>query len=309
MAQQHPASVYGGQAVIEGVMIRGRHVYSVAARHPDGGIRTVLRPGDVPTWSASRWRRVPFIRGTLVLSESLVIDGMKALTYSSQVAAGEEADEKPIPPWALALTIAFSLGLGIAFSSSSAPLIGTHFAVDRYTDNSILSNLAEGGLRLLIFFVYLGLVGLMPSIKRVFAYHAAEHMSVHAHEASQPLDNEHVRMFPAAHPRCGTAFLLTVMIVSILVFATLGTPDLPLRIASRIILIPVVAGISYEVIRFNAAHSGNALVRLAAAPSLLLQSLTTRPPQDDQIEVAITAMTTAIEGDAAAEAAAAAAAA
>ena len=305
MAQQHPASVYGGQAVIEGVMIRGRHVYSVAARHPDGGIRTVLRP--VPTWSASRWRRVPFIRGTLVLSESLVI-GMKALTYSSQVAAGEEADEKPIPPWALALTIAFSLGLGIALFFV-APLIGTHFAVDRYTDNSILSNLAEGGLRLLIFFVYLGLVGLMPSIKRVFAYHAAEHMSVHAHEASLPLDNEHVRMFPAAHPRCGTAFLLTVMIVSILVFATLGTPDLPLRIASRIILIPVVAGISYEVIRFNAAHSGNALVRLAAAPSLLLQSLTTRPPQDDQIEVAITAMTTAIEGDAAAEAAAAAAAA
>ena len=175
--------------------------------------------------------------------------------------------------------------------------------IDRFTDNSILSNLGEGVLRLAIFFAYLLLVGLMPSIRRVFAYHAAEHMSVHAHEASLPLDNEHVRMFPAAHPRCGTAFLLTVMIVSIIVFAMLGTPDLPLRIASRIVLIPFIAGIAYEVIRFNGRHSANALVRMLTVPSLLLQKLTTRPPNDDQIEVAITAMNAAIEGDAAAAAA------
>jgi uncharacterized protein YqhQ len=300
VAHEQPASVYGGQAVIEGVMIRGRHVYSVAARHPDGSIRTVMRP--VPPWSTSRWRKIPFVRGTLVLGESLVI-GMRALTYSAQVAAGEETDDEPIPAWSIALTIAFSMVLGISLFFV-APLLGTHFIVDKYTDNSILSNLAEGGLRLAVFFAYLGLIGLMPSIKRVFAYHAAEHMSVHAHEASLPLDNEHVRLFPAAHPRCGTAFLLTVMIVSILVFATLGTPDLPLRIASRIVLIPVIAGIAYEVIRFNAAHSGNMLVRMLTVPSLLLQNLTTRPPQDDQIEVAITAMNTAIDGDTAFEAAA-----
>jgi uncharacterized protein YqhQ len=295
---QEAASVYGGQAVIEGVMIRGKHVYSIAARHPDGSIRTVLRP--VPDWSTSRWRRVPFVRGTLVLGESLVI-GMRALTYSAQVAAGEEEDEQPIPAWTLALTIAVSLALGIGLFFVT-PLIITASVVDRVTDSSILSNLAEGVLRLLIFFAYLLLVGLMPSIRRVFAYHAAEHMSVHAHEASLPLDNEHVRMFPAAHPRCGTAFLLTVMIVSILVFAVLGTPDLPLRIASRIVLIPLIAGIAYEVIRYNSRHGDNWLVRMGTVPSLLLQNLTTRKPDDDQIDVAIKAMTTAIEGDGAVEA-------
>lgn len=305
MAHQHTpnASVYGGQAVIEGVMIRGLHVYSVAARHPDGTIRTILRP--VPKWAVNKWRRIPFVRGTLVLAESLAI-GMKALTYSAQIAAGEEEDEQPIPAWSLALTIALSLGLGIGLFFV-LPLIITHGAIDRFIDavlptvgsglRSILSNTGEGILRLLIFFAYLGLIGLMPSIRRVFAYHAAEHMSVHAHEANLPLDKEHVSMFPAAHPRCGTAFLLTVMIVSIIVFVFLGTPDLPWRVASRIVLIPAIAGISYEVIRFNAKHSGNALVRLGTVPSLALQKMTTRKPDDDQIEVAIAAMNAAIQGD------------
>ena len=221
---------------------------------------------------------------------------MRALTYSAQIAAGEDESDEPLPAWSLALTIALSLGLGISLFFV-LPLIITHYGIDRIVDNSILSNLGEGVLRLLIFFIYLGLIGLMPSIKRVFAYHAAEHMSVHAHEAKLPLDNEHVRMFPAAHPRCGTAFLLTVMFVSIIVFALMGTPDLPLRILSRIVFIPVIAGISYEVIRFNAKHSSNALVRMGTVPSLMLQRLTTRKPDDDQIEVAITAMTAAIEGD------------
>ena len=294
--QQH--SVYGGQAVIEGVMIRGRHVYSVAARHPSGIIKTVTR--SVPTWSVNRWRRIPFIRGTLVLSESLVV-GMRALTYSAQVAAGEdENDDEPIPPWTLALTLAISLGLGVGLFFI-LPLLLTAGFIDRFTDNSIISNTGEGVLRLVIFFLYLGLVGLMPSIRRVFGYHAAEHMAVHTHEALLSLENKNLRLFPAAHPRCGTAFLLTVMIVSIIIFAFLGTPDLPLRIASRIILIPVIAGVAYEVIRFNAAHSGNALVRAGTLPSLALQALTTRPPDDGQIEVAIAAMSAAIEGDAAVE--------
>ena len=286
-------AVYGGQAVIEGVMIRGQHVYSVAARHPDGSIRTIMRP--VPTWAVNKWRKIPFVRGTLVLAESMTI-GMRALTYSAQIAAGEEEDEQPLPWWSLALTIALSLGMGIGLFFV-LPLIITHQGIDRYTDSSILSNLGEGVLRLGIFFLYLIAVGLMPSIKRVFAYHSAEHMSVHAHEAQLPLDPEHVRMFPAAHPRCGTAFLLTVMIVSIIVFVMLGTPDLPIRIASRIVFIPIIAGISYEVIRFNARHSGNALVRMGTVPSLMLQRLTTRKPDDDQIEVAITAMNAAIQGD------------
>jgi uncharacterized protein YqhQ len=295
MAQE--AYVYGGQAVIEGVMIRGRRVYSVAARHPDGSIRSILKP--VPTWSTSRWRRVPLVRGSLVLGESLVI-GMKALTYSAQVAAGDEENDEPIPMWTMALTIAFSLGLGIALFFI-APLLITTNAVDRFFENAIVSNLAEGLIRLVIFCVYLWLVGLMPSIRRVFGYHAAEHMSVHTHEHALALKPDNVKEFPAAHPRCGTAFLLTVMIVSILVFAVLGTPDLPLRIASRVFLLPVIAGIAYEVIRFNARHTDNMLVRWSTVPSLLLQKMTTRPPEDDMIEVAITAMTLAIEGDVAAD--------
>ena len=303
MGQAHrQRSAYGGQAVIEGVMIRGRRVYSIAARHPAGSIKTVVRP--VPSWSVNRWRRVPFIRGTLVLSESLVV-GMRALTWSAQVASGEnEDDEQPIPPAALAVTLALSLSLGVGLFFV-LPLLITAGFVDRFTDNSILSNTAEGVLRLLIFFLYLGLIGMMPSVKRVFGYHAAEHMAVHAHEANLPLEGPNVRRFPAAHPRCGTAFLLTVMIVSIIVFAFLGTPDLPWRIASRIVLIPVIAGVSYEIIRLNAAYGANAIVRAMSLPSLALQSFTTRAPDDGQIEVAIAAMTAAIEADAQADAAAA----
>ncbi|MBM3939521.1 MAG: DUF1385 domain-containing protein [SAR202 cluster bacterium] len=301
MAQQQQFT-YGGQAVIEGVMIRGRHVYSVAARRPDGTICTELN--HVPVWGAGSWRKIPLLRGTLVLIETLVV-GMKALTFSAQIAAGEEGKEndKPIPAWSLALTIALSLGLGIGLFFV-LPLVITHSLVDRFVSNSVASNFTEGVLRLLIFIAYISLIGMMPSIRRVFAYHAAEHMAVHAHEHRLPLDTANVRKFPAAHPRCGTAFLLTVMLVSIVVFALLGTPALPLRIASRILLIPLIAGVSYEVIRFNARHEANALVRLLTLPSLAMQKLTTRPPDDQQIEVAIAAMNTAIEGDRSATAAA-----
>lgn len=288
--------VYGGQAVLEGVMIRGERIVAVAARRPDGVIRTTTFP--VASWVTGRWRRVALVRGTLILFESLII-GMRALTFSAQVSAGEEGDDEPIPWWSLALALTASLGLAIGLFFV-APLFLTAGVVDRFTDSSILSNLAEGAIRLGIFLAYLGLISLMPTIRRVFAYHAAEHMTVHALEAKLPLDTANVRLFPAAHPRCGTAFLLTVMIVSILVFALLGTPDLPLRIASRIVLIPVIAGISYEVIRFNARHSSSWFVQVLAAPSLALQRLTTRPPDDDQIEVAIKAMHTAVEGDRAA---------
>ncbi len=298
MANEHDHShvnphAYGGQAVIEGVMIRGERVVSVAARRPDGTIKTTSYP--VPIWVTGRWRKIAFVRGTLILLETLVV-GMRALTFSAQVAAGEDDNDEPIPFWTIALTLLTSLGLAVGLFFV-LPLVLTASVVDRFVDSSIVSNVAEGVIRLAIFFAYLGLISLMPSIRRVFAYHAAEHMTVHTLEASLPLEPANVRLFPAAHPRCGTAFLLTVMIVSIVVFALLGTPDLPLRIASRIVLIPVIAGIAYEVIRFNGKHSGNSIVRMLSGPSLALQSLTTRPPDDDQIEVAIVAMRTAIDAD------------
>ena len=289
MAQQQ--FFYGGQAVIEGVMIRGRRVFSVAARSPEGEICTIAH--SIPSLYTGPWRRVPLVRGTIVLLEMLVM-GIQALTYSANVAAG--GGETPISKWTIALTIALSLGFGIALFFVF-PLLVVERAVDRFTDSSIVSNLAEGVLRLIIFLAYIKLIGLMRDIRRVFAYHAAEHMTVHAQEAQVPLDTSHIRRFPRAHPRCGTAFLLTVMVVAIIVFTMLGTPSLQWRLLSRILLIPVIAGLSYEVIRFSGAHAGSRLVKLFMAPSLALQALTTRPPDDDQIEVAISAMQTAISAD------------
>ena len=286
--QQH---FYGGQAVLEGVMIRGKRNFSVAARSPEGDICSVAHA--IPSIYTGRWRRIPLIRGTIVLVEMLVM-GVKALAYSANIAAGGQ--EAPISRWAVATTIAISLvfGLGLFFV---LPLIAVDRGFDRFIENSVLSNLVEGALRLVIFLIYIKLIGLMGDIRRVFAYHAAEHMTVHAKEAQLPLETEYVRRFPAAHPRCGTAFLLTVMIVSIILFTVLGTPSLQWRLVSRIVLIPVIAGISYEVIRFSGAHAGNSLVKVLMAPSLALQAMTTRPPDDDQIEVAISAMQRAIEAD------------
>jgi len=289
MAQQR--FFYGGQALIEGVMIRGQRVYSVAARAPTGEICTFVYP--IPSWYTGRGRRIPLIRGTLVLLETLII-GLRALTLSAHIAAGEE--ETPATRWAIALTMIPAMAFGIALFFV-VPLLAVEQGVDRFTDSSILSNLAEGFVRLLIFLGYVKLIGLMKEIRRVFAYHAAEHMTVHASEANVPLDAAHVRQYPAAHPRCGTAFLLVVMIVAVLVFALLGTPPLLWRILSRIVLLPVIAGISYEIIRYSGSHQDNVLVKLMMAPSLLLQAMTTRPPDDDQIEVAISAMQTAVAAD------------
>ncbi len=282
---------YGGQALIEGVMIRGRQSYSIAARRPTGDICTLSYP--IPNWYLGRWRRVPFVRGTLVLLETLVM-GMRALVLSAHIAAGE--DESSVAKWAIALTIIPSLAFGIALFFV-VPLLAVEAGVDRFVDSSILSNVTEGVVRLVIFLAYVKLIGLMHEIRRVFAYHAAEHMTVHAQEANVPLETPNIRQFSAAHPRCGTAFLLVVMLVAIVVFALVGTDPFWWRVLSRIVLLPVIAGISYEVIRFSGAHRTNALVKLVMAPSLMLQAMTTRPPDDDQIEVAIAAMQTAISAD------------
>ena len=293
MAEQ-PRTTYGGQAVIEGVMIRGREYYSLAVRCPDGNIFHYNE--RLNTAFTGPVRRIPFLRGVLVLLETLIL-GIKALNRSASLAsADEQGNREEIPNWMLAGTLAISLILGVSIFFI-LPLLAVRLA-DPYIESDLVSNLIEGGIRLIILVGYVGGIGLMKDIKRVFAYHGAEHMAVHAHEAGLPLTVANVRKFDTPHPRCGTAFLLTVVLVSVVVFAFLGRPDFEWRIISRVLLIPVVASISYEFIRFYGAHPTWPIARVMSLPGLWMQRLTTRQPEDDQIEVAITAMGAAVAADA-----------
>ena len=282
--------VYGGQAVIEGVMIRGRDHYSLAVRKLNGEITTVS--SRLSTLYTGRLRSIPLIRGVIVLLETLII-GIQALSRSANMALEEEGQELSGWSMAIMLTISLTLGIGLFFI---APLFAIR-SLDSMIESDALSNLLEGILRLAVFLAYILLIGRLPDIKRVFAYHGAEHMTVHAQEHDLPLDVEHVRRFPTAHNRCGTAFLLVVMVVAIAVFTFIGRPSLPVSVASRIVLVPVIAAISYEIIRLSGAHAANPLVKFIVYPSLALQSLTTRQPDDAQIEVAIRAMEHAIAVD------------
>ncbi len=286
---------YGGQAVIEGVMIRGRRFVTVAVRRPNGLIRSHCEP--LSQIYTGRWRRVPLVRGVIVLAETLAL-GIKALMFSANVALEEpdqreEKQELSSLATGGMLAVSLAIAIGIFFI---VPLLITR-AMDDVIGSAVLSNVAEGGIRLVIFLAYVYLMGLMPDMRRVFAYHGAEHMTIAANEHARPLTVESVRPFPKEHPRCGTAFLLVVMVVAIATFAFLGRPDLWLRIGSRVLLIPAIAAVSYEVIRFNAAHERHPLARMAIVPGLLLQRLTTRRPDDRQIEVAISAMQEALRAD------------
>jgi uncharacterized protein YqhQ len=223
--------------------------------------------------------------------------GVKALHLSASMAISDQQKGagEDMPGWVLGTTLAISLTLGIGIFFI-LPLLLVRVA-DPFIASDLVSNIVEGLLRLAILVGYVWAIGFMKDIKRVFAYHGAEHMAVHTYEAGLPLWVDNVRKFGTPHPRCGTAFLLTVMLVSIVVFAFLGRPDLEWRILSRILLIPVIAGISYEIIRFSGTHQTWWIAQVLAWPGLLLQLLTTRPPDDSQIEVAITAMETAIAAD------------
>lgn len=285
---------YGGQAVIEGVMIRGRGHFSIAVRRQDGSITHSHEP--LSTLYTGRMRRAPLVRGVLVLIETLML-GVKALHRSASMALQDQqaGEAEEVPGWVMSATLVVSVGLGIAlFFLLPLLLVG---AIDSAITSDLTSNLIEGVLRLVVLLAYIGGIGFLRDIKRVFAYHGAEHMTVHAYEAGLPLTVENVRKFGTPHPRCGTAFLLTVMLVSIVVFSLLGRPPMELRILSRIVLIPVIAGISYEVIRFSGAHQKDWVGQLLAYPGLLLQRMTTRKPDDSQIEVAICAMEAAMAAD------------
>lgn len=269
----------GGQAVIEGVMMRGPKLTATAVRDPQGEIQVEANPVNSITERFPILKK-PMLRGSVSLVESLII-GMKSLSYSAQM-AGEE-DEK-LTDRELAGTIVFALVLAsvlfIAIPTGAAKLF------HGITEDPFVLNLMEGFLRLAIFLLYIWGISRMKDIRRVFQYHGAEHKTIHCYEAGLPLTVENVQKFSRLHPRCGTNFLLIVMLVSIFVFAFLGWPSLWERIASRILLLPVVAGISYEIIRL-AGRSQNAIVQTAIKPGLWLQYLTTRPPEDEMVEVAI----------------------
>lgn len=273
----------GGQAVIEGVMMRGKTHVAVAVRQPDGEISVDVRPVNS---ISDRYLilKKPFLRGVVSLVESLVM-GMKALAYSAQVSGDE--DEK-LDSKELALTIAVSAGLAILLFIV-IPTWSMRFLTGITQDHMAL-NLAEGVLRMAIFLAYIAAISSMNDIQRVFQYHGAEHKTIYTYEAGLPLKVENVRPFSTLHPRCGTNFLMIVMLISMFIFTFLGWPSLWERIASRIILMPVIAGVSYELIRYAGAHTDNPLVRIAITPGLLLQKLTTRQPDDSQIEVAIASL-------------------
>jgi len=287
---------YGGQAVMEGVMIRGKEGVAISVRQPNGELSITRQP--LASIYKGRLREMPFIRGIVVLIETLVL-GTQSLLHSAQVAAAEEGEEK-IPAALLWGTVAASLALVVALFIM-VPLFTTQYLIDPYIDSALLSNVFEGLIRIGIFIAYLKLISLIPYIKRVFAYHGAEHKVVNAYEAGVPLEVESVKNYSTAHARCGTAFLFIVLIVAIFVFALVGQPTLWIRILSRIALIPVIAVISYEIMKFGAGHINNKIVRVLLAPGLLLQAITTREPDDGQLETAISALNEVIEIDRAAD--------
>ena len=269
----------GGQAVIEGVMMRGPKDVATAVRDPNGRIQVETHPVSS---IADRYPilKKPMLRGTVSLVESLVL-GLRSLSYSAKMAGDED---EQLTDKEMAGTIIFALVLAsilfIAIPTGAAKFF--HFI----TDDPVFLNLMEGFLRLAIFLAYIGGISRMKDIRRVFQYHGAEHKTIHCYEAGLPLTVANVQTFSRLHPRCGTNFLLIVMLVSIFVYAFLGWPSLIERIVSRILLLPVVAGISYELIRF-AGRTTNPVALKLIQPGLWLQYLTTRPPQDDMIEVAI----------------------
>jgi uncharacterized protein YqhQ len=283
---------YGGQAVIEGVMIRGKEGVAISVRQPNGELSIERQP--LASIYKGRLREMPLIRGIIALVETLVL-GTQSLLHSAQVAAAEEVGEK-IPTAVLWGTVAVSLAVGVVLFFM-VPLFATRYLIDPYINSALLSNIFEGLIRIGIFIAYLKLISLIPDIKRVFAYHGAEHKVVNAYEAGVPLEVESVKKYSTAHARCGTAFLFIVLIVAIFVFALVPQPTLWIRILSRIALIPVIAVISYEIMKFGASHIDNPIVRILLAPGLLLQAITTREPDDGQIEAAISALSEVIKID------------
>jgi uncharacterized protein YqhQ len=278
----------GGQAVLEGVMMRSPSNWALAVRKPDGDIADVNRP--IRSVMARHWVfRLPILRGIIALGESLAI-GFRALAISANYAAQEEGEEGEVQTELSrgALIFAFTIAIGFALMlfKVTPALITSWLPIDATGWFVIV----EGVIRVSIFVLYLLVISLLPDLRRVFQYHAAEHKVINAYEAGEELVPEKVQRFSLIHPRCGTAFLLWVMVIAIFVFAFVGRPHWYWLIASRILLLPLIAGLAYELIRFAGKHTGNRVLMTMLAPGLWLQRLTTREPTLDQLEVSIRAL-------------------
>jgi uncharacterized protein YqhQ len=277
----------GGQAVIEGVMMKSQKGWTVAVRDPKGDIH--LRKESLR--KLPKMLKFPLMRGVVALWHALAI-GIQALEFSASKAYDEEKEE-PISSTAMALTIATSLllgiGLFIVLPLYATKLLGTALpAVDR---SSILFNLVDGVIRVTIFFLYIVLIGLWSEMRRVFEYHGAEHMVIHAYETGKEVDLTSARRFSTRHPRCGTSFLMIVMVISIVVFSLIPQPwAFTYKLLARLVLIPLIAGISYETLKFSARMKNNPVLGMLTVPGLFLQALTTREPDDNQLQVAMRAL-------------------
>jgi hypothetical protein len=294
--KQQPA-LYGGQAVIEGVMIRGRRTVALACRKPNGAIYRYREPLRSPL-VRSRVARLPFVRGVVVLWESLDY-GIRMLMRSAEVQLDEEEQlGKGGNTLILGVALAGALLLFIG-----VPYLATSLA-RALIPSSIVLNVTEGLVRLALLVGYLVAISFLPDVRRVFAYHGAEHMTIHAFEHGDPLVPERIEPYPTAHPRCGTAFLLLVVVIAIAIFAFLPRVNIVVDLVVRLLLVIPVASISYEALRLGAAHERSPVMRLLVAPGLLLQRVTTRRPDARMIEVAVASLEEAIAGDREAEAAA-----
>jgi uncharacterized protein YqhQ len=281
--------------------MRGRDAVAVAMRHPDGSIVTATEGLDSPL-HRSRYGRLPFVRGLIVLYDTLVV-GFRWLTRSANVAASGQGVELGRGSMAIMVVVALGLGIGIflllplllAQLTIRGPFAGALEPISG--GRPIVEHLLEGALRLAIFVGYLLIISRAPDVRRVFRYHGAEHMTIHALEHGDPLTPEAIRRYPTAHPRCGTEFILVVVVVSIFAFSLLAGQSLVVSIAGRVAFIPVIAAVSYELLRFGARHRSNPVVRAIFMPGIWLQLITTRQPDDGMIDVAIVSMEKALVAD------------
>jgi len=288
----------GGQAVLEGVMMRSPHAFTVAVRRggKPGAEIALLKETILPIGERFPFLKKAVLRGSVALFEAMVL-GVRALNFSANEAMeNEEGKQEEISPLALAgtmvLALAFALGLFLALPLLLTQLLGTQYSAFK---GNVLFNLTDGAIRVGLFLGYVSGISFMKDIRRVFEYHGAEHKAIGAYEAGEPLTVENARKYTCIHPRCGTSFLMVVMVLSIMLFSMIpGSWPLWAKAASRLVLLPVVAGLSYEFIKYSAKKRGNKIIEALIYPGLLLQRLTTREPSDDQLEVAIRAMDEAL---------------